>query len=171
MMCVAGQICTDVVEIQQTGDNRLNNSRLGIFPRLNFTCNGRITTIRARVGMQSGNRNGVSYFQVWQSFSPDSLIYNKTAEIVISEDHVSTGNDEFLEVNISLSGDNRTEFQSGDVVGYYHPNDARYVIRDVLTDGYVLYSFTTNQADSVDLNDADNTINRRQPIIQFTIGK
>jgi len=108
---------------------------------------------------------------MWRPSSPNSTIYNKIDEVVILEDHVSTGSDGFLEVNISLSGDNRTEFQSGDVVGYYHPNDVRYTIRDLLTDGYVLYEFTANQTDSVNLIDADITRNRRQPIIQFTISK
>ena len=170
---VAGQICTDYVDIQQMGDDQLGNNdigRLGIFPRLNFTCNGRITSIRARVRLRNSG-SSISYFQVWRPSSPNSQIYNKTAEVVILEDNVFTGSNGSQEVNISLSGDNRTEIQSGDVVGYYHPTSVRYAIRDLRTDGYVLYGFTTNQTDSVNLTDADNTINRRQPIIQFTIGK
>ena len=170
---VAGQICTDYIYIQQRGDDQLGNNnigRLGIFPRLNFTCNGRITSIRARVKLRSSG-SSVSYFQVWRPSSLYSLIYNKTAEVVILEDNVFTGSNGFREMNISLSGDNRTEIQSGDVVGFYQPPNVRYAIRDLRTDGYVLYGFTTNQTDSVNLTDADNTINRRQPIIQFTIGK
>ena len=170
---VAGQICTDYIYIQQRGDDQLGENdigRLGIFPRLNFTCNGRITSIRARVSLRNSG-SSISYFQVWRPSSPNSPIYNKTAEVVILEDNVFTGSNGFRETNISLSGNNRTKIQSGDVVGFYHPPNVRYALRDLETDGYVLYGFTTNQTDSVDLTDADDTINRRQPIIQFTIGK
>jgi len=165
--------CTDYVEIQQLGETQLGNNeigRLGIFPRLNFTCNGRVTSIRARAGIQNSG-SSVSYFQVWRPSSPSSTIYNKIGEVVILEDHVSMGSNGFQELNIILSGDNRTEFQSGDVVGLYHLPDVRYSIRELRTDGYVLYAFTTNQTDSINLIDADSTVNRRRPIIQFTIGK
>lgn len=73
-------------------------------------------------------------------------------------------------MNVTLSGDNRTEFESGDVVGYFHPGDVRYQIQDLRTTGYVLYGFITNETSSVNLNDAQ-TVNRRQPMIQFTIGE
>ena len=46
---LGGQFCTDSVDVQQDGDNVMGRDRLAIIPRLNFTCNGRITSIRARV--------------------------------------------------------------------------------------------------------------------------
>ena len=46
---LGGQQCTDSVEIQQRDDTEFGRDRLAIIPRLNFTCNGRITSIRARL--------------------------------------------------------------------------------------------------------------------------
>ena len=40
---LGGQKCTDSVNVQQGGDYITNDDRLVIIPRLNFTCNGRIT--------------------------------------------------------------------------------------------------------------------------------
>ena len=73
--------------------------------------------------------------------------------------------------NIILTGDNTIEFQSGDVVGYYHPSDPRYSVRDISTDGYVLYRFDGSPVpNSVNLSNRDAMNNFRQPLIQFTIG-
>ena len=81
---------------------------------------------------------------------------------------------EFGEVNITLpiTGNNTIEVQSGDVVGYYHPPDARYQVRTIRTDGYMLYRFNISSVPtSLYLSDADQNNNNLQPLIQFTIGK
>ena len=46
---LGGQECTDYVNVGQVGNNQIGRDRLAIIPRLNFTCNGRITSIRARM--------------------------------------------------------------------------------------------------------------------------
>ena len=171
---LGGQRCTDSVDIDQNGNSQLGftpNGRLAIFPRLNFTCNGRITNIRARVRF---NNRGSNYplFQVWQPTSVNSTVYNKTGEVQLQSGQV-TGNGNFRTANIILTGNDILEFQSGDVVGYYHPSDSRYVVRDISTNGYVLYRFDGSPVpSSVNLNnyDAIGGISR-QPLIQFTIGK
>ena len=81
-----------------------------------------------------------------------------------------TGSGHFRTANITLTGNNSVEVQSGDVVGYYHPPDARYQVRTIQTDGYILYRFNGSRA-SVDLNNSFKSSNYRQPLIQFTIGK
>ena len=45
---LGGQFCTDSVDVQQDSNGYTGYDRLVIFPRLNFICNGRITSIRAR---------------------------------------------------------------------------------------------------------------------------
>ena len=163
------QECTDYVEIQQTGRSQLSRNRLAIFPRLNFTCDGKINNIRARV---LGSSNSASLlFQIWRPSSPS--LYNRIGEVQLqSVDQVTRGNSGFLETNITLTGDDRIEFQSGDVVGYYHPSGSQYVVRDIPTDGYVLYRFDGSPPPtSVNLNEGDRRINSRQPLIQFQIGK
>ena len=77
----------------------------------------------------------------------------------------------WLEANIPLTGSNRLQFQSGDVIGFYHPPDFSHEIRTTRTDGYVLHQFVGTYASSLALGDANNTFDNRQPLIQFEIGK
>ena len=162
---LGGQFCTDSVDIQQDGDNQIGSDRLVIIPHLNFTCNGRITSITARVRLVN-RRSDYPHFQVWRAESVGSTTYNKIGEVQLQSDDQVTGSGNFQTVNIVLTGNNTIEVQSGDVVGYYHPLDIRYHVRNIQTDGYILYQFDESSK-SVDLNRGRN---ERQPLIQFTIG-
>ena len=113
------------------------------------------------------------FFQVWQPLSTNSAVYNKIGEVQLQSDQV-TGSGDFQTANIILTGNNTIEFQSGDVVGYYHPPDARYRVRTIRTSGYRLYQFDLDSSPvptSVNLNNADSEDDEQQPLIQFTIGK
>ena len=166
---LGGQFCTDSVDVQQDGDNVMGRDRLAIIPRLNFTCNGRITSIRARVRFFN-NRNDSLFLQVWRPSSVGSTMYNKIGEVQLQSDDQLTGSGHFRTANITLTGNNSIQVQSGDVVGYYHPPDARYQVRTIQTNGYILYRFI-GSCTSVDLNNSFKSNNYRQPLIQFTIGK
>ena len=172
-MCAGGQTCTTQVNMQQNGAPQLGSNRYAIFPRPSFTCDGRITNVRARVGLVDSRNASFPSFQIWRLSSPGSTVYNRIGEAQLSsDDQVTRGSGNFLETNIILTGDDRIEFQSGDVVGYYHPNDVRYSVRGIRTRGYVLYQFdNSSPATSVDLIDANFIFNFRQPLIQFTIGE
>ena len=172
---LGGQECTDSVDIQQNGDHQIGLNQLGIFPCLNFTCNGRITSIRARVRLNSSRSEFLS-FQLWRAVSVGSTMYNKIGEVQLQSDDQVTlgGSNEYGEANITLpiTGNNTIEVQSGDVVGYYHPPDARYQVRTIQIDGYMQYRFDISSVPTLlNLPDADHNNNNRQPLIQFTIGK
>ena len=64
--------------------------------------------------------------------------------------------------NIILTDNNTIEVQSGDVVtvGYYHPSNARYRVRNIPTDGYIVYHFN-GPHESVDFNNATESINEQ----------
>ena len=167
---LGGQYCTDHVDVQQDGVlYNTNNNRLAIIPNFNFTCNGTITSIRARV-MFNSPRTKYPFFQVWRRASVGSTVYNKTGEVQLkSDDQVIRGSNNYSEVNIILTGNNTIEVQSGDVVGYYHPPQSRYRVRSIENSGYIQYRFK-GSFDSVNIsNSIGNGI--RQPLIQFTIGK
>ena len=169
-LLLGGQECTDYVNVQQNGEGQIGRDRLTIIPRLNFTCNGRITRIRARVAFDNG-RSNYPFFQLWRPTSVGSTIYNKTGEVQLqSEDQVTRGSNSYWEANIILTGNNTIEIQSGDVVGYYHPPDARYRVRDIQADGYVSYLFNGSPANSEDLIESNSMTNSRQPLLQFDIG-
>ena len=168
---LGGQECTDNVNVQQDG-NEIESSRISIIPRLNFTCNGRITVIRARVRRRS-NRYNNAFLQVWRPSSTSSTTYDKIDEIQISNDQVtgiSIG--EYRTTNIILTGNNKIEVQSRDVVGYYRESRSRYRFRTIQTDGYIEHGFDgPNDLTSVNLSNANRHIDEQQPLIQFTIGK
>ena len=161
-----GQFCTDYVNIQQTGDNQIGHGRF-IIPRLNFTCNGTITSIRARVNKLQPYEYNYPYFQVWRPSSVGSSTYNKVGEVQLQS--VTSGSNGFLEANIILTVNNRIRFQSGDVVGFYHPLQSFYGVRTIQTNGYRLLRYHSNGSPSVTLSVAGT--NNRQPLIQFTIGE
>ena len=163
---IGPQFCTDSVYVQQDGDDQVGRNKLAIIPRLNFTCNGRITSIRARVKVNS-ERNDYPCFQVWRSVG--SRMYNKIGEVQLQSDDQVTGSGDYQTANIILTGNNTIKVQSGDVVGYYHPPDARYRVRTIKTDGYILYQFSGSPK-SVNLTVDIKNDNNRQPLIQFTIG-
>ena len=108
---------------------------------------------------------------IWRAESDNSTIYNKIGEVQLSDDHVIVGSGNPLIVNITLTGNDTIEVQAGDVVGYYHPPDSRYQMRENDTDGYYLYRFDGSPApESVNLTESDLVVNYRQPLLQFSIG-
>ena len=152
------------------GGNQISNNRITIVPHLNFTCNGRITNIRVRIN-GDGTGDNFPYIQVWRlSSAPSTQLYNLIDEVQIQSSHLSTQL-KYQEANIPLTGNNRIQFQSGDVIGFYNPSDSRYEIRDIRTPGYVFYTFIGSTATSLDLSNADSTPMGRQSLIQFTLGK
>ena len=104
---LGGQECTDYVDVQQDGDRQFFRNRQAIIPRLNFTCNGRITSITARVYFDN-SRSTYPFFQVWRLILVNSTIYNKTGEVQLSDDQV-TGTGTYRTANIILTGNNRIE--------------------------------------------------------------
>jgi len=161
-----GQTCiNDVDDVQLFGRDRTSNNRIVIVPPLSFNCNGRITNIRVRI-TPDGTGNNFPYIQVWRP-SSSSQFYNLTGQVQIQSSIQLT----YLEANISLTGNNRIQFQSGDVIGFYNPSDSGYGIRTITTPGYVFYVFERSTATSLDLRNADITPMRRQPLIQFTLGE
>ena len=165
---IGGQECTDYDDILQIGNRISNRDMTAIIPRLNFTCNGRITSIRARMWVD-GTSN-YPFFQVWRLMSVGSTIYNKVGEVPLqSDDPLSVVSDTTQITTINLTaGGNIIDVQSGDVVGYYHPSGAGFRVITRGTDGYILYQ-VRGASESVNLNFMGT--DRRQPVIQFAIGK
>ena len=173
LLFLGGQECTDHsvnVEESAAGDRVSHSNRLVIIPRLSFTCNSRITSIRTRLWFNSG-RSDYPFFQVWRPASLDSTIYAKIDEVQLQSDNQVTRVSSNVRIaTIILTSNNTIEVQSGDVVGYYHPLDALLRVITRGTNGYRLYQFNGSH-ESVDLNNKIGSSNFRQPLIQFNIGK
>ena len=170
MIYSGGEFCIDSVDIQQSPDKQLGRGKLGIIPRLSFSCNGRIIGIRAKVKSSMMPENSL-YIQVWRSSSTGSPVYDKIDEVQLKLDEQLIDSNNFMIVNISLTGNDTLEFQSGDVIGYYHPAQSRYQVTEIQTAGYVLYRFDgSSSLDSLNISQSDKVLNNRQPLIQFIVG-
>ena len=169
---VGGKFCTDSVDILDNGDDEVDHDKQAIIPQFNFACNGRITSIRAKVRFNNANNN-YPYLQVWRPVSIGSMIYNKTGEVQLESDVQVTGDGDHRLAIIILTDNNTIEVQPGDVVGFYHSSRSRYQVRTRDTDGYILHQFDgSSNSNSIDLgNVLSKKKNRRQPLIQFSIGK
>jgi len=169
-----GQICIDEVDIQQISDDEIGRDRIAIVPCLNFNCNGRITSIRARTTGPNQRRNDYPCFQIWRPSSSGSTMYNRVSQVQSQSNQIFQQSSIVAIINITLTGNERIEFQSGDVIGYYHPRDICYDVRTIRTDGYVQYEFDGSPTlTSVNLSTVanDSITDQRQPLIQFTIGE
>ena len=149
---IAGLTCIDVVDnVQQTPDSQLIANRTVIVPRLNFTCNGRITNIRVRIDTPTEIPNydntgtNLPYIQVWRQSPTSQLNYSLVNQVQIQSRHLNT---QSTQANIPLTGNSRIQFLSGDVIGFYNPPDSGYVTRDMQTPGYVMYVFIGSNASS-----------------------
>ena len=74
---------------------------------------------------------------------------------------------------MSCTGNERIEFQSGDVIGYYHASEVQYRLWSTDTTGYTAYQYDSNSPlDTVNINDNNvDVIDNRQPLIQVMFGK
>ena len=161
------EFCIDSVNVHQKPTGKIGSKKLVIIPLLRFSCNGRITSIRARV-IEKSYSYTFPYFQVWRPSSTDLLLYNKTSEVQLSSANQVTENI----MNIKLTGNNAIEFQSGDIIGYYHPHGSRYIAYINNTNGYKLYRFDKllQNPEAVNISEATKIMKWKQPLLQFTVG-
>ena len=114
--------------------------------------------------------DGYPYFQVWRATSVNLRDFKKINEVQLPQNRVSRISDDIHVANIALTVNSAIEFQSGDVVGYYHPPNASYQVRTIGTSGYRLYQYI-GSPETVNLSNNMRTDDNRQPLIQFTVGK
>ena len=142
-----------------------------IVPRINFSCNGRITgyLISLERDASSGDYPIV---QVWHPTS--STAYTRVdTECPLTENDISRMRnelDEYYLGNVSCTGNNRIEFQSGDVIGHYHANAVRYRLWNIGTVGYTSYICDeVSPPNTFNINIADDSLTG-QPLIQVLYG-
>lgn len=137
-------MCIESVDVQQTPDIEFSNQDiLTIVPHLHFSCNGRITSITARVNetiTSTSTGHAIEYerllhlhFQVWRPLSISSYIYSKVDDSEVRLGRVTRhgGNNNYT-ANVTLTGNSTIEFQSGDVIGYRY-QQSRQRIGSTLT--------------------------------------
>ena len=170
-----GQSCVDTVNVMQKGNNSLFTNAQIVVPRSNFFCNGRITgyLISLRMISTSGSYPIV---QVWHP--TNSTQYTRVdTECLLTATDISMMTDgmgyDYYLGNVSCTGNNRIEFQSGDIIGYYQNSSLRYQVWSSNNSiGYISFvRFEPTPPATFNLNTIDASDNNVQPLIQMLYGK
>ena len=137
-----------------------------------FSCNGRITGYLISLERVSGS-GGYPIVQVWHPTSSNSTEYTRVdTGCPLTESDISRmrNGDEYYLGIVSCTGDNRIEFQSGDIIGHHHANKVRYRLWNIEATGYTSYvGDQNNQPNDFNTSGIDGT--NRQPLIQVLYGK
>ena len=168
------QSCVDTVNVRQKGDYSASSDSQVIVPNSAFSCNGRVTGYLISLESASSS-GGYPSVQVWHPTSSTGYIRVDT-ECPLTDSDISRmtdGNgDDYYLGNISCTGNNRIEFQSGDVIGYHHGSPVRYQLWNIETNQYTSYRRTgrSSPLNIFNTNNADYDLNE-QPLIQIMYGK
>ena len=135
-----------------------------------FTCSGRITRIRASSSQHSNNDQD-PYYQLWRPSEANSNVYTRVGSVQLTDSHATRRNGYWI-IDISFTGSNRIEFQTGDVIGHFDPGpDPQFRLWSISTTGYTTYSNSAvDQADMFDISLAELSVVNQQPLIQITYG-
>ena len=173
---IDGQSCVDAVNVRQKGDNIASTNRQVIVPSNAFSCNGRVTGYLISLESASSALH-VHYpsVQVWHPTS--STQYTRVdTECPLTASDISImrdGNgDNYYLGNVSCTGINRIEFQSGDIIGYHHGSLVYYQLWNIESNGYTSYHLDANSPlNTFNINDNASSIDNSQPLIHVMHGK
>ena len=167
---IDGLECVDTVNVRQQGTGAEGTTIQVIVPRFEFSCNGRITSYLISLDLNDEVSGEYPSVQVWHPTS--STVYTRVdTECALTANDISNMRDYYLG-NVSCNGNNRIEFQSGDVIGYHQGDELRYRLWTIETMGYTSYYHDeSNPLTTFNINNVDNTIENRQPLIQVMYGK
>ena len=146
-----------------------------IVPSRNFSCNGRVTGYLISLESANNSSGGYPSVQVWHPTSSTEYTRVNT-ECALTENDISmmrdgNGHDYYLG-NVSCTGNNRIEFQSGDVIGYHQGSPVRYQLWTVQYIGYRAYYHITNSTLNTFIISNDvPTRNDMIPMIELMYGK
>ena len=81
--------------------------------------------------------------------------------------------DDYYLGNVSCTGNNRIEFQSGDVIGYHQGSDVHYRLWNIDTNGYTPYYYrnTSVPLEFFTISNSVQPRDNRQPLIEVMYGK
>ena len=171
---IGGVQCTDISFQQQ----EINVSPIGqvIIPEYNFSCNGRITGYLVRLRLSYYNSDSYPSLQVWHPASSGSGIYNRVGTLcALTANDINRITDsmgyEYYLGNVSYAGDNRIEFQSGDVIGYHQGRYLRYQLLDMRYNYIISHIYeTSTPLENININNSSDVHNER-PLLEVLFGK
>ena len=164
----------DTVNVRLKGRNPASLDTQVIVPKSSFSCNGRVTGYLISLDRDS-NSGGYPSIQVWHPTSSTEYTRIDT-ECALTASDISMmwdyGGDEYYLGNVSCTGSNRIEFQSGDVIGYHHGSFVRYRLWNEKNNQSRSYrrNNSGNLTSTFNISNADDLLNA-QPLIQVMYGK
>ena len=166
---VDGQRCVDIVNVDQQGTDLFSTGILFgnqvIVPMTAFSCNGIITGYLISLQFDS-SRSGNPTIQVFRPTSSSS--YSEVHEYTLQDSDITDMGDYHL-ANVSFTGSDRVEVQSGDIIGYHIRSTPRYNIWNIQTIGYTSYAtFAFNPSNSFTISNSGTA--SKQPLIQVIFG-
>jgi len=168
---IGGQGCINNPNVNQRGSDLIDSGRQVIVPSTRINCVGRITGFVVSMEFIRHFTNNFPRIEIWRPSSPGSSVYSNLGYVTLSRGTLigdPTSGYYFLRLSIINSSD----FQFGDVIGYYQPSQPRRVIWNINTTGYTSYSNNVNSpSNTIDINDVDHVERDRQPLIELQFGK
>ena len=176
MNTIDGQNCiTTVTNVRQRGLQATPSNIQMIVPSNNFSCNGRVTGYLISLESANNSSGGYPSVQVWHPIN--STEYTRVdTECALNASDISMMRDrnghDFYLGNVSCTGNNRIEFQSGDVIGYHQGSPVRYRLWTVQYDGYrAYYHNTSSPLNTFIISNDVRTRNDMIPMIELMYGK
>ena len=146
-----------------------------IVPRSRFSCNGRVTGYLISLRQDNNSGGGYPSVQVWHLTNSTQYTRVDTECPLTANDirriNNNNNNNRYLG-NVSCTGSNRIEFQSGDIIGYHHGSEVHYRLWSIVSNGYTsYYRNTSSPLNTFTNNNGVESINNRQPLIEVMYGK
>ena len=118
---------------------------------------------------QSNDGDEYPIIEIWRP-SDSGLSYSRISEYVLTENDISEREDYYF-ANISFSVNETTQFQPGDIIGYFQPPSSRYAVWNVNNAEYTsISSLNLFRIELFALANPLNQENNRQPLIQVLYG-
>ena len=164
-------MCIQNPDINIQGNFVFSFVHQSIAPSFVFTCNGRITGVAASLRVDGGTELPV--FQVWHPVLPGSSVYTIVGQVHFQS--VVQINESPSIFTVLLTKDDQIEFQSGDVIAFYQPNNPshsmRYIFDATIVDtNYTSYLGLSTNA-TVDINAPDYSEFPYLSLMNITTGK
>ena len=169
---IGGQSCINNPNVNQRGSDLIDSGRQVIVPSARINCTGRITGFVVSMAFIGHFiSNNFPRIEIWRPSSPGSNVYSNLGSVTLSRGtFIGDSTSGYYLLRLSII--NSTDFQFGDVIGYYQPSQPRRVIWNINTIGYTSYSNNVNSpSNTIDINDVDNVETDMQPLIELQFRK
>ena len=165
--------CVNHFDVQKKGNSQMRSSEQMIVPQTYFFCSGRVKGFIVSLDLDNDNDNDAEFphIQVWRNITSD--LYTVVGHYQLQESDITRKNGYYL-ANVTLNGAKRIEFNSNDVIGYYHPSEPRYRVWNIENvEGHSIYSVNTHSSLSIlsTRQSSLNVVQDEQPLIQALYGK